>query len=251
MFLADTANKYIDDKKPWKLAKEPGKENEVQVVCSTGIQLFRIIMIYLKPVLPNLAIQTEKFLNDELKWPANRFDKQIGNILYGIIPLFSGHTIKPFEPLMQRIEKEKVDAMIEEEKRNMPAQAPAPTQTVVVGLEPLAPTISIDDFMKIDLRVAKIVDAKHVEGADKLLQLTLDLGGDAASPEQRNVFSGIKSAYQPEQLVGRLTVVVANLAPRKMKFGVSEGMVLAAGPGGKDIFLLSPDSGAQAGMRIK
>ena len=147
---------------------------------------------------------------------------------------------------MQRIEKEKVDAMIEEEKKNTPAPTAAPAKTVVVGLEPIAPEISIDDFMKIDLRIAKIVDAKHVEGADKLLQLTLDLGG-----AQRNVFSGIKSAYQPEQLVGRLTVVVANLAPRKMKFGMSEGMVLAAGPGGKDIFLLQPDNGAQPGMRIK
>jgi len=147
---------------------------------------------------------------------------------------------------MQRVEKEKVDAMIEEERKNMPAQPAAPAKTVVVGLEPIEPEISIDDFMKVDLRIAKIVDAKHVEGADKLLQLTLDLGDCT-----RNVFSGIKSAYQPEQLIGRYTVMVANLAPRKMKFGMSEGMVLAAGPGGKDIFLLTPDDGAQAGMRVK
>ena len=247
MFLADQANEYIANKAPWKLAKEIGKEKEVQIICSTGLQLFRIIMTYLKPVLPELAKKSEVFLNDLFKWEADIEDSQIGTILKRIEPLYEGHAINEFKPMMQRVEKEKVDAMIEEEKKNMPAAAAVtPAPKAAPGGEAIAPTISIDDFAKIDLRVAKIVNAQHVEGADKLLQLTLDLGG-----EQRNVFSGIKSAYQPEQLIGRLTVVVANLAPRKMKFGMSEGMVLAAGPGGKDIFLLTPDSGAQPGMRIK
>lgn len=232
MALADIANEYIANKAPWVLAKQPGKEQEVKDICSLGINLFRVLMIYLKPVLPALAAQSESFLNDKLEWPAN------------IKPL-QQHTISTFKPLMQRIEKDKVDAMIEEEKKNMPAQSAAATKPAPGG-EAIAPVISIEDFSKIDLRVAKIVNAQHVEGADKLLQLTLSLGD-----EERNVFSGIKSAYQPEQLIGRLTVVVANLAPRKMKFGISEGMVLAAGPGGKDIFLLTPDNGATPGMRIK
>src|SRR5690606_20068415 len=232
MALADIANEYIANRAPWVLAKQPGKEQEVKDICSVGINLFRVLMIYLKPVLPALAKQSEEFLNDSLAWPAE------------IKPLLN-HAIESFKPLMQRVEKEKVDAMIEEEKQNAPA-TPATVVKTAPGGEAVAPVISIDDFMKVDLRVAKIVNAQQVEGADKLLQLTLDLGG-----EQRNVFSGIKSAYAPEHLIGRLTVVVANLAPRKMKFGMSEGMVLAAGPGGKDIFLLSPDSGAQAGMRIK
>jgi methionyl-tRNA synthetase len=233
MALADIANEYIAGKAPWSLIKQPGKEKEALAICSLGINLFRVLMIYLKPVLPALAQQSAEFLNDPLLWPAH------------ITPL-QNHTINTFKPLMQRIEKEKVDAMIEEEKKNMPAPVTTPAKSAAGGQEAIAPEISIDDFMKVDLRVAKIVNAQHVEGADKLLQLTLDLG-DA----QRNVFSGIKSAYQPEQLIGRLTVVVANLAPRKMKFGMSEGMVLAAGPGGKDIFLLTPDSGAMPGMRVK
>ena len=235
MALADIANEYIATKAPWVLAKQEGKAQEVKDICSTGINLFRVLVIYLKPVLPELAKQCELFLNDALLWPTH------------IQPL-QNHTIANFKPLMQRIDKDKVDAMLEEEKKNMPA-APANTaaaKPAAAAQEAIAPEISIDDFMKVDLRIAKIVNAQHVAGADKLLQLTLDLGNST-----RNVFSGIKSAYQPEQLIGRLTVVVANLAPRKMKFGMSEGMVLAAGPGGKDIFLLSPDSGAEAGMRVK
>jgi len=211
---------------------------EVQDICSLGINLFRVLMIYLKPVLPELAKQCEQFLNDPLLWPA------------AIQPL-QDHTINTFKPLMQRIEKDKVDAMIEEEKKNMPVQAVTPAKATVSAHEPIAPEIGIDDFMKVDFRIAKIIDAKHVDGADKLLQLTLALNEDGQGDSTRNVFSGIKSAYQPEQLIGRYTVMVANLAPRKMKFGMSEGMVLAAGPGGKDIFLLSPDSGATAGMRVK
>lgn len=232
MALSDLGNEYIARQAPWALIKQEGKQQEVLDICSLGINLFRVIMIYIKPVLPGLGKEAEVFLNDPLLWTGD------------ISPL-KNHSINTFKPMLQRIEKEKVDAMIEEEKKNMPAAPAAPAKSTPGG-EAIAPEISIDDFMKVDLRVAKIVNAQHVEGADKLLQLTLDLGG-----EQRNVFSGIKSAYQPEQLIGRLTVVVANLAPRKMKFGMSEGMVLAAGPGGKDIFLLSPDNGAAPGMRIK
>ena len=187
-------------------------------------------MLYLQPVLPDTASRVRHFLNDALHWQAD------------IHPLLN-HTIHPFTPLLQRVEMSQVDAMLNEDKPTEPATTATP---VVSSHESLADTISIDDFAKLDLRVARIVNAQHVEGADKLLQLTLDLGF-----EQRNVFAGIKSAYAPEQLVGRLTVTLANLAPRKMKFGVSEGMVIAAGPGGKDIFLLSPDSGAEPGMRIK
>jgi len=234
MKIADTANAFVAAHEPWNIAKDPERREELHQVCSQALHSFYFLSILLSPVLP----QTTSCVAREL-FKMNR------DFLWSDIESWPS-SIHPFKPLMQRIEKEKVDAMIEEEKKNTPAPTAAPAKTVVVGLEPIAPEISIDDFMKIDLRIAKIVDAKHVEGADKLLQLTLDLGG-----AQRNVFSGIKSAYQPEQLVGRLTVVVANLAPRKMKFGMSEGMVLAAGPGGKDIFLLQPDNGAQPGMRIK
>jgi len=231
---ADAINQYVAAEAPWNIAKDPTRREELHRVCSRALHGFYFLSILLSPVLPQTTSRVARELfkmrrdfkwSDIEEWPSS---------------------IHPFKPLMQRVEKEKVDAMIEEEKKNMPAPAAAPGKTVVVGLEPIAPEICIDDFMKVDVRVAKIIDAKHVEGADKLLQLTLDLGDCT-----RNVFSGIKSAYQPEQLVGRLTVVVANLAPRKMKFGMSEGMVLAAGPGGKDIFLLTPDSGAQPGMRIK
>jgi methionyl-tRNA synthetase len=260
MQLADRANQYIDDRKPWVLAKDPAAREELQAICTTGLNLFRLLMIYLKPVLPALAADVEAFLAvPPLAWNDHR-------------TLLTGHTITPFKALMQRVEKAQIDAIIEDGKREAaadtpagaPAAAPATTvtsgkpaaggkspvtdtsaQTSGVPMEPIADTIAIDDFAKVDLRVARIVAASHVEGADKLLQLTLDIGG-----EQRNVFSGIKSAYQPEDLVGRLTVMIANLAPRKMKFGLSEGMVLAAGPGGKDVFLLEPHAGAQPGMRI-
>jgi len=233
MALADEANQYINDKAPWVLAKE-GHQFAALDVCTMGINLFRVLMIYLQPVLPVTAQKAAAFLNSNLAW-------------HDDIQALLNHSILPFEPMMQRIDAKQVDAMLAEEK---PAEVPAPKKQDKKAAAPaddsIAPTIDIDDFAKIDLRVAKIIAAQHVEGADKLLQLTLDLGN-----EQRNVFAGIKSAYQPEQLIGRLTVMVANLAPRKMKFGMSEGMVMAAGPGGKDIFLLTPDSGAQPGMRIK
>jgi methionyl-tRNA synthetase len=232
MALADKANQYIDERKPWVLAKEDGKEAEVQAVCSMGINLFRVLIAYLKPVLPRTAEQAEAFLKiDALQW--TDIEK----------PLL-GHTIESFKPLMTRVEQDKIDAIIEESKENMTATA-TPVKTAE-NIDPIADEIQFDDFAKIDLRIAKIVHAEHVEGAEKLLKLTLDIG-----LAEKQVFAGIKSAYAPEDLVGKLTVMVANLAPRKMRFGLSEGMVLAAGPGGKDLFILNPDAGAQPGMRVK
>ncbi|WP_339777560.1 methionine--tRNA ligase [uncultured Methylophaga sp.] len=232
MALADKANQYIDERKPWVLAKEDGKEAEVQAVCSMGINLFRVLIAYLKPVLPRTAEQAEAFLKiDALQW--TDIEK----------PLL-GHTIEPFKPLMTRVEQDKIDAIIEESKENMTATA-TPVKTAE-NIDPIADEIQFDDFAKIDLRIAKIIHAEHVEGAEKLLKLTLDIG-----LAEKQVFAGIKSAYAPEDLVGKLTVMVANLAPRKMRFGLSEGMVLAAGPGGKDLFILNPDAGAQPGMRVK
>jgi len=238
MLLADEANQYIDENKPWILIKEPGREAEVQEICTMGLNLFRLLIIYLKPVLPVLARKVESFLNiPPLLW--QDLDRPLLN-----------HKINKFKPLMTRVEKEDIDAMIEDSKENLQivdATAEVKAETAGPLLDtPIADEISIDDFLKVDLRVARIVKAQHVEGADKLLQLTLDIGG-----EERNVFAGIKAAYEPEALEGRLTVMVANLAPRKMRFGLSEGMVLAAGPGNADIFILSPDEGAQPGMRIK
>ena len=231
MALADKANQYIDERKPWVLAKEDGKEAEVQAVCSMGINLFRVLIAYLKPVLPRTAEQAEAFLKiDALQWT------DIGQPLLG-------HTIDPFKPLMTRVEQDKIDAIIEESKENMTATA-TPVKTAE-NIDPIADEIQFDDFSKIDLRIAKIIHAEHVEGAEKLLKLTLDIG-----LAEKQVFAGIKSAYAPEDLVGKLTVMVANLAPRKMRFGLSEGMVLAAGPGGKDLFILNPDAGAQPGMRV-
>lgn len=231
MAIADAANEYIAAKEPWKLAKQPGLEGEVINICSLGINLFRVLMIYLKPVLPAMAAEAQDFLNDPLAWPNE------------IAPL-RDHRINSFKPLMQRVEKDKVDAMLEAGKEALAALEATTKATGPLADEPLAAEISFDDFIKVDLRVARIVKAQAVEGAGKLLQLTLDLGG-----ETRNVFSGIKSAYQPEDLEGRLTVMVANLAPRKMRFGLSEGMVLAAGDK-QGIYLLEPDSGAQPGMRV-
>ncbi len=230
MALADRTNQYIDKKAPWAIAREADRDDELQAVCTMGINCFRLLMIYLKPVLPEMAGKTEAFLNIEpLQWRDSQY-------------ALTNHTIRSFEPLLVRIKKEKIETMIENSKDDLSEAKP----TVAASRdEPVADNITIDDFMKIDLRVARIIKACHVEGADKLLQLTLDLG-----MEKRNVFAGIKSAYAPEELEGRLTVMVANLAARKMRFGVSEGMVLAAG-NGKELFILSPDSGAEPGMRIK
>jgi methionyl-tRNA synthetase len=245
MALADKANQYIDAKAPWVLAKNEATLTEAHLVCSMGINLFRVLMHYLKPVLPAMAKEVELFLNDELSWSTYQ-------------TALTNHSINVFKPLMQRVEMTKVEAMIEGSKENLqptPAvAAPKAAETKAApaavstdnAIEPIGETITIDDFAKLDLRVARIINAEHVEGADKLVKLQLDLGN-----EQRQVFAGIKSAYQPEQLIGRLTVMVANLAPRKMRFGMSEGMVMAAGPGGSDIFLLTPDDGATPGMRVK
>ena len=240
MALADIANQYVDEKKPWVLAKEEGQDQAVQDVCSTAINLYRLLILYLKPVLPVLAQKSEAFLNIE---PLTWSDKD---------NLLADHQINKFKPLMTRIEQDKIEAMLVEAKQETNALTPPvktqkPQEKKDDSQEPIAAEIEFDDFAKIDLRVARIVKAESVEKADKLLQLTLDIGED----KTRNVFAGIKSSYRAEELEGRLTVFVANLQPRKMRFGVSEGMVLAAGPGGKEIWLLSPDDGAQPGMRIK
>jgi methionyl-tRNA synthetase len=196
-----------------------------------------MLIAYLKPVLPATAEKAEAFLRIKpLTW--NNCS----------VPL-NGHTIDSFTPLMTRIEQEKLDAILADSRQNLAPVASEAPKTQVAGQlakDPISATIAFEDFAKLDLRIARIVKAEHVEGADKLLQLTLDLGG-----ETRNVFAGIKSAYAPEQLEGRLTVMVANLAPRKMRFGLSEGMVLAAGPGGTELFILGPDEGAEPGMRVK
>ena len=230
MAQADAANEYIAAKEPWKLNKDPSQHQQVQDICSLGINLFRLLLTYLKPVIPAMAADGEAFLNDQLSWSS-------------IEQPLTGHQINNFTPLLQRVDKEKVDAMIEASKQEV-EQA---NQSVIEGPladAPIADEINFNDFMKVDLRVARIVKAEAVEGADKLLALKLDLGG-----ETRTVFSGIKSSYQASDLEGRLTVLVANLAPRKMRFGISEGMVLAAGDD-DGIYLLSPDSGAQPGQRI-
>lgn len=232
MALADKVNEYIAIKEPWQLIKDESKQQQVHDICSLGINLFRLLMIYLKPVLPVLAKSTEEFLNTELVWT----DHSV---------MLTDHKINKFKALLQRVDMDKVNAMVESSKENLAVTS----EKVVTGPladDPISDTISFDEFAKIDLRIAKIVNAEHVEKADKLLRLELDLGG-----ETRQVFAGIKSAYQPEDLIGKHTVMVANLAPRKMRFGMSEGMVLAAGPGGKDLWILNPDDGAQPGMRVK
>jgi len=237
MALADRANAWIADKAPWSLNKQEGKQDEVQAICAQGVNLFRQLVIFLKPVLPLLAADAEAFLNvAPLTWNDH-------------LTRLENHQLNPFKALMTRIEPAKVDAMVEASKEDLAASqaAPAPTGNGELTKDPLSPEIEFDAFAAVDLRVALIVKAEAVEGADKLLRLTLDIGD-----EQRNVFSGIKSAYpDPAKLEGRLTMMIANLKPRKMRFGVSEGMVMAAGPGGEEIYLLSPDSGAKPGQRIK
>jgi methionyl-tRNA synthetase len=224
MALADKANRYIDEHKPWVMAKDPDQLSDVQLVCTQGINMFRSLMVYLSPVIPTVATGAREFLNeDHWQW------QDAGS------PLLDA-TIAKFKPLLTRVEAAQVERMREQSKET----------TTVAESDKEDDYISIDDFMKVDLRIAKIEKAEPVEGADKLLSLTLNVG-----ESQRQVFAGIKAAYEPDSLVGRHVIVVANLAPRKMRFGVSEGMVLAAGPGGADIFLLSPDDGAKPGMRVK
>ncbi|MEO8118720.1 MAG: methionine--tRNA ligase [Rhodoferax sp.] len=237
MLLADRVNEYVDANKPWELAKKEGMDARLQDVCTVCIEAFAVLTTYLKPVLPALALQVETFLN-------------IAPLTFGSAsqPLGAGHRIGDYKHLMQRVDIKQLEALFE-----APApveQAQAAIESIVPGGEEIAPTISIDDFAKIDLRIAKILNCEPVEGSTKLLRLTLDVG----EGKMRNVFSGIASAYKPEDLIGKLTVMVANLAPRKMKFGISEGMVLAAShadekanPG---IYVLEPSAGAQAGMRV-
>ncbi|TVP45744.1 MAG: methionine--tRNA ligase [Halomonas sp.] len=233
MELADEANTYIADKAPWALAKQEGHDAEVLEICSVGINLFRQLMVYLAPVIPVMAEEARAFLNIEsLDWHTRQ-------------TVLTNHPINKFKPLMTRVERDKIDAMIEASKEDLvEEQKLKETPKGPLADDPIAEEIDFAAFAKVDLRIVRIAKAEYVEGADKLLQLTLDLGG-----ETRNVFSGIRSAYSPEALEGRLTVMVANLAPRKMRFGVSEGMVLASA-NEEGIYLLSPDAGAEPGQRV-
>ncbi|UKH20069.1 methionine--tRNA ligase [Actinobacillus pleuropneumoniae] len=239
MDLCDKANKYVDDKAPWVIAKQEGREAELQAVCSMGIELFRVLMSYLKPVLPQLAERAEAFLQAELTWD---------NIQQPLL----GQNVAPFKSLFSRLEKKQIDAVIEETKALFAAQNKEKGKQKVentenTAVEPIAAEITIDDFAKLDLRVAKVISCEAVPESNKLLKFQLDLGD-----HQRQVLSGIKAAYNnPEELVGRFVIMVANLAPRKMKFGVSEGMILSAGTGGADLFLLSADEGIRPGMQVK
>jgi len=232
MALADLANQYIDEQKPWVLVKQHGSEAQVQAVCSMGLNLFRVLMIYLKPILPHMAENSEAFLDAEVRLWSDAKE-----------PLL-GHEIKGFQRLLTRVQSESVEAMVDDARETLGETQSGASQASASG--PIADEIDIDAFARIDLRIARITAARPVDGADKLLELTLDIGS-----ESRTVFAGVKAAYDPEELVGRLTVVVANLAHRKMRFGTSEGMILAAGPGGEDIWLLGVDEGAQPGMRVK
>ncbi|MEY2920564.1 MAG: hypothetical protein RL261_1869, partial [Pseudomonadota bacterium] len=258
MALTDRANLYIDQQKPWLMTKDPARAAEVQAVCTQGINLFRVLAVYLKPVMPKLAAGAEKFLG----LPPQAWADAATPLL--------GTAINAYEPLATRVDPAAVKALLaassESLKPSGMPEAAATTAPAVAAkaaakpakdatkaaakpVESAAPPaeLSIDDFMKVDLRIARIESAELVEGADKLLKLGVDLGDLG----KRQIFAGIRSAYEPSQLVGRLTVVVANLAPRKMRFGMSEGMVLAAGPGGQEIFVLSPDAGALPGMKVK
>ena len=246
MELADRANAYIDAKAPWKLAKDPAAASELQDVCTVAINLYRQIIVYLAPVLPKLAEQSGALLND----PITRWDQAQQPLV--------GTPVAPFSHLMKRLDRKDFDAMTEETRQEFEASnesdspkppassAPQDTDEALQAEPLLTEQISIDDFTKVDLRVARVLEASEVPEAKKLLKLKLSLGGD----QTRQVFAGIKAAYKPEELVGRLVVMVANLAPRQMKFGLSEGMVTACGPGGQEVFLLALDEGAKPGMRV-
>ena len=241
MSLADAANEYFDRKEPWKLRKDPARAQDVQDICTVAINLYRQLAIYLSPVLPQLACDSAELLNAPLATWAEAKQPQ------------TGASLRPYKHLMQRLDVAAVQKVIESSVVAPDGQtaAPAPTSqsdddAAAFAAEPLAAECSIDDFAKVDLRVARVLSAEAVEGSDKLLKLSVSLGGD----NRRQIFAGIKSAYEPAALVGKLVVIVANLKPRKMKFGMSEGMVIAAGPGGSDVFVLSPDSGAKPGQRV-
>ncbi len=238
MELADQANPYVENSQPWVLAKDPTKRDELQAVCTVALNLFRQLVVYLAPVLPKLAEQCGRLLNEPItNWQQSQQ------------PLL-GTKVSAFEHMLQRVKQEDITAMIENSKDSVsePATSSPQWNDTAEGLtaEPLAEICTIDDFAKVDLRVARVIAAEQVPEARKLLKLTLSLGGDV----QKTVFAGIKAAYQPDQLVGRLVVCVANLAPRQMKFGLSEGMVTAAGPGGEEVFLLGVDTGAKPGQRV-
>ncbi len=239
MGCADRANKFVDDRQPWNLRKDPSRAAELCDVCTISLNLFRQLAIYLAPVLPRLARQTEELLNASIgagDW------KEAGRPQLGT-------KVGTFQHMMKRVEQQQVDAMIEDSKESVPeAAGAAPADgPEALAKEPLtAELCTFDDFVKVDMRVARVVEAEEVKESDKLLRLTLSLGGDV----RRNVFAGIKGVYKPEDLLGKLVICCANLAPRKMRFGVSEGMVLAAGAGGKEIFVLRPDEGAVPGQRV-
>lgn len=235
MALADRANEYIDRMQPWALKKQPGTERQVQDICTVCLNLFRQLVVYLSPVLPHLAAQTSELLaTSTTRWQ----DAMAPTV---------GHPIGKFTHLLQRVDPKNVEAMVRASTEPDAATSSSPSDDdQALNDEPLAAECTIDDFSKIDLRVARVIDAQPVKEARKLLRLTVSLGGE----HTRTVFAGIKAAYEPEQLVGRLVVVVANLKPRQMKFGTSEGMVIAAGPGGSEVFVLSPDSGAKPGQRV-
>jgi methionyl-tRNA synthetase len=244
MALADRANEYVDQKAPWALKKQPEKLEELRDVCTVILNLYRQIVIYLAPVLPAVVEQSRALLGA----PLTHWEEAKTHHL--------AVKLGQFSHLMQRVDPKKLEAMIEESKppateATPDAAAPAATAAPVddgaaLAAEPLAPECSIDDFTKVDLRVARVLNAEHIPEAKKLLKLTVSLGGD----NTRTIFAGIKAAYAPEKLIGRLVVVVANLAPRQMKFGVSEGMVVAAGAGGTEVYVLEPDSGAKPGHRV-
>ncbi|MCW5599962.1 MAG: methionine--tRNA ligase [Nitrosomonas sp.] len=253
MKRADDVNELIHQLAPWEIAKDTARDRELHRVCSLGVQMFYLLSCYLKPVLPATAKQIEGFLNcDVLNWPEHQLGRAISSVL-----LPAGHRINAYQHLLTRIDPKQIIALIEANKQNITASPESHSQArhseaqqhkQQQAVAPIAETISVEDFSKIDLRIARIVNAELVEGADKLLKLTLDIGS-----EQRTVFAGIKKAYDPDNLKGRLTIMVANLTPRKMKFGLSEGMVLAASDGsaGGGLYLLSPDEGALPGMRVK
>ena len=248
MALADKANAFVANAAPWEMAKQEGREAELHAVCSEALEMFRLLTLYLKPVLPRLSAEVEAFFN----LPALAWDHVAHSFA-------DGHAINTYQHLITRLDPKQIDAMVEANKETLQQpqahseQRHAEHQKNEAKAEQAAAEsewdayISIDDFTKVDLRIARIANAEHVEGAEKLLKLTLDIGEE----KPRQVFAGIKSAYDPASLVGRLTVMVANLAPRKMKFGLSEGMVLAASDERGGPFILSPDSGAQPGMRVK
>jgi len=237
--LADQANPFVESNAPWELKKDPGKTQELQDVCTVALNLFRQLAIYLAPVLPDIAEKCGELFND----PITSWDQSKTPI--------TGQGISKFKHMLQRVDPKKVQIMVDESIEEAPKTVtPRSDQWDdngdALAAEPLADEITFDDFSKLDLRVVRVVEANEVPDARKLIQLTLSLGGG----ETRSVFAGIKAAYDPADLVGKLVVMVANLAPRKMKFGVSEGMIIASGPGGKEVFLLSPDDGAVAGQRV-